>query len=233
MTRAADRDVLRRDLLAATLAQVPFEGWSARALAAGARDAGVAMGAARRAFPRGIADLVAFWGEQGDRRMLEMLADIDLDSMRVRERIATLVRLRLEVDAEHREALRLALGRAMLPGEAPHALGALWRRVDAMWRAAGDTATDYNYYTKRGLLAGVYASTLLYWLDDKSRGSAATWAFLDRRVAEVLKVPRALGKLKNCLPDTDVLLRAGGSRTVRGRSRKFGPAPFQRSASDG
>src|SRR3546814_12431444 len=59
---------------------------------------------------------------------------------------------------------------------------------------AGDRATDYNLYTKRALLAGGYSSTLLYWLNDRSEGFAATWAFLDRRIGEVLKVAGQLGK---------------------------------------
>jgi ubiquinone biosynthesis protein COQ9 len=71
----------------------------------------------------------------------------------------------------------------------------LYRTVDAIWYAAGDTATDFNFYTKRGLLAAVYSSTLLYWLDDTSEDSAKTWAFLDRRIAEVMKVPRMLSEL--------------------------------------
>ena len=106
----------------------------------------------------------------------------------------------------------MALTRAALPGNAPGALRALWRTVDAMWHAAGDTATDFNHYSKRGLLAGVYSSTLLYWLDDKSDGYAETWAFLDRRIADVLRVPRALGRLRDCLPDPGRLFRAFAQR---------------------
>ena len=77
-----------------------------------------------------------------------------------------------------------------------------------MWRAAGDTATDYNFYTKRALLAGVHASTLLYWLDDRSAGTAATWAFLERRIADVMRVPKALATLRKCVPDPERAFRA-------------------------
>lgn len=201
-------DAPRRRLLAATLPHVPFDGWTERALKAGAADLGVDWPVARRAFPGGVGAVLAFWNAECDRLMVEALAERDLDAMRVRERIACAVRLRLEPLAGHREALRLALTRAALPGNAPGALGALWRTVDAMWRAAGDTATDFNHYSKRGLLAGVYCSTLLYWLDDKSDGSAETWAFLDRRITDVLRVPRALGRLKQILPDPERLFRA-------------------------
>ena len=55
------------------------------------------------------------------------------------------------------------------------ALGAklMYRTVDAMWRAAGDTSTDFNFYTKRGILAGVYGSTAMRWFNDTSDGRKA------------------------------------------------------------
>ncbi|MCH9019003.1 MAG: COQ9 family protein, partial [Proteobacteria bacterium] len=155
----------------------------------------------------GVDAVLAYWAAESDRRMLAGLAKRDLESMRVRDRITAAVRVRLELNAKHREAIRMALTRAALPGRAPGAMRALWRTVDAMWRAAGDTATDYNFYTKRGLLVGVYASTLLYWLDDKSEGFDDTWAFLDRRIADVMRVPKAIGALKKCLPDPGRVLR--------------------------
>ena len=78
---------------------------------------------------------------------------------------------------------------------APLALKLLYRTVDAIWYAAGDNATDFNFYTKRALLAGVYSSTVLYWLNDKSAGCADSWSFLDRRIDEVMQVPKLLGRV--------------------------------------
>ena len=57
--------------------------------------------------------------------------------------------------------------------------------VDDIWHACGDTATDYNWYTKRGLLAAVYAATELFMITDYSPGYADTWQSLDRRLADV------------------------------------------------
>jgi ubiquinone biosynthesis protein COQ9 len=205
-------DPLRQRLLDATLPHVPFDGWSERALRAGAASANVKWPAVRRAFPGGAGDMLGFWNAEGDRQMIDALAEQDLGTMRIRERIATCVRLRIEPLSGHREALRLALTRAALPANAPVALRVLWRTVDAMWHAAGDTATDFNFYSKRGLLAGVYAATLLYWLDDTSEDYAETWAFLDRRIADVLKVPKATSRLKRLLPNPDRLFRAFAQR---------------------
>ena len=131
--------------------------------------------------------------------MLEGLARLDIGKMRVRDRIAQAVKARIGVLAAHREAARRMLSFLALPPNAPLAARLIWRTVDAIWYAAGDNATDFNYYTKRGLLAGVYATTLLFWLDDSSEDFTDTWAFLDRRIADVMKVPAYKARLKEAL----------------------------------
>lgn len=208
MTAERDRETLRDELLEATLDHVPFDGWTSLALRAGAADAGVDWPTAKRIFPGGVDDVLALWGKRSDRRMLDALAEVDVDAMRIRDRIAACVRLRIEPLEQHREAVRMAVARASLPQNAPAAARAVWRTVDAMWRAAGDRATDFNYYSKRGLLSGVYGSTLLYWLEDGSEGRAESWAFLDRRIADVMRVPRAMSRLRGLMPDPERLIRA-------------------------
>lgn len=206
-TALDDRDALADRLLDATLAQVPFEGWTGPALCAGAKDLGVDWPTAKRIFPGGIDDVLALWGVRNDQRMVASLDAVDLGAMRIRDRIAACVKIRLEAQEPHREALRAALSCAALPQNALAAARSLWRTVDAMWHAAGDTATDFNYYSKRGLLSGVYGSTLLFWLEDESEDRLDSWAFLDRRIANVMQVPRAMGRLKKFIPDPARLLR--------------------------
>ena len=185
----------KRALLEAMLPHVPFDGWTARSLALAVRDTGLDNGVALRAFPGGAADLLDFWVSETDAAMLRVLEGRDLAAMKVRERVRLAVMTRLELVAPHREAVRRALALEALPQHAPRALKQLYRTVDAIWYAAGDTATDYNFYTKRLLLAGVYGATLLHWLDDKSENFAGTAAFLDRRLADVMRIEKAKGKL--------------------------------------
>ncbi|WP_341702205.1 COQ9 family protein [Ferrovibrio sp.] len=194
----------KRALLEALLAHVPFDGWTARALAAAAKDCGHDAGLVARAFPEGAVDALDFWIAETDAAMLRALESRDLAGMKIRDRVRTAVLLRLELAAAHREAVRRALALEALPQHAPRALRQVYRTVDAIWYAAGDTATDFNFYTKRLLLAGVYSTTLLRWLDDRSEGFAATAAFLDRRLADVMRIEKAKGrlaKLAGRLPD--------------------------------
>ncbi len=184
----------RRSLLDAALRHVPFDGWTWTAIDAGARELGLDAGEAQRLFPGGPLELIRAFSSEADRHMLETLESLDLDAMKVREKVAAGVRARLEAVAAHREAVRSGLNFFALPQNAAAGLACLYRTVDAIWYAAGDKATDYNFYSKRALLGAVYSSTLLFWLNDKSEDYAATWAFLDRRISEVLQVAGRLGK---------------------------------------
>jgi ubiquinone biosynthesis protein COQ9 len=142
----------------------------------------------RRLFPRGGDDLLAQLERWADRRMLAQVELDALAAMRIRERIGTLVRARLEALAPHREAMRRAVAARLLPGNAMAGCASLWRTVDLMWSVAGDKADDYNYYTKRSLLAAVWTSTFLFWLEDRSDGMRDSWAFLDRRIGDVMQI---------------------------------------------
>ncbi|MBI3497819.1 MAG: COQ9 family protein [Proteobacteria bacterium] len=216
MTDAAS-ETLRDRLIEATLPHVPFDGWTLTALSRGAAALEISAAIAENAFPEGAADLVGHFVDLADRRMLEALASRNLALLKVRERIQTAIRLRLEAVAPHREAVKRAVGFLALPPYLGLAFKLLYRTVDAIWYAAGDTATDYNFYTKRALLAGVYAATLMYWLEDRSPGQADSWAFLERRLADVMKVPQTFGRIGRLFTELPDALRR--VRRAAGRSR--------------
>jgi len=209
MTDECDIWQLRDEIVDASLAHIPFDGWTMAALNRGATDIGLPASDAARAFPAGAIDAIEHHSRLADRRMLDALTD--LDTLPIRVRIATAVRTRLEQNAPHREAVRRACTMLALPTNAPMAARCLYRTVDAIWRAAGDTATDWNFYSKRALLAGVYSTTLIYWLDDRSEDLQETWAFLDRRIENVMQVPKLSGRLRELaerLPDIRRFFRA-------------------------
>ena len=207
MWRALPADETRDRLLQAALPHVPFDGWSEAALTAAAVDLGLEPADARHAFPGGPVALVTYHAAYADRRMEEALKESDVAAMRVRERIAHAVRLRLEQNAAHREAIRAALPILAQPANGPHALYSIYRTVDAIWFAVGDRTTDFGFYTKRALLAGVYLSTLLYWLNDSSENSNASWGFLDRRIADVMRIQTTRARFARFRPPGMGLLR--------------------------
>jgi len=219
MTRTPEMDALRDRILDAALPNVTFDGWTRKALVHGAVSAGLVAEDVDIAFPRGVRGAVEHWLRRADDAMVAALEAADLDSMRIRDRITFAVRTRLEQAAPRKEAVRRALAWLALPGNTGLAARSLYRTVDSIWWACGDRSTDFNFYSKRGLLAAVYSSTLLYWLDDGSEGQADSWAFLDRRIADVMRVPKLTGRLRELgerLPSPLRFMRA--LRRTRGAS---------------
>jgi ubiquinone biosynthesis protein COQ9 len=186
----------RRDaVLAALLPDVPFDGWTRAALAAAAARAGFAE-EELALFPGGPRDAIRWFSHWADRMMLETMATRRLEAMPLRERIALAVRTRLDLLRPHREAVRRALAVLALPQNAALGLRLLYDTVDAAWYAAGDAATDFSFYTKRAMLAGICAATTLYWLDDRSEGCAETAGFLDRRLRDAMVLPRVRARIE-------------------------------------
>ncbi|MGH7002522.1 MAG: COQ9 family protein, partial [Alphaproteobacteria bacterium] len=176
----------REAVVAATLPHVPFDGWTERALITGARSAGMEPSEAQRLFPRGPAEAVEVYSAMADRAMAEAVtaAAARDPALKARDKIALGMRARLDFTAPHKEAVRRATALLALPLNAPLALRLLYRTVDTLWYAAGDTATDFNHYTKRAILAAICSATFLYWFNDRSMDHAATLAFLERRLEE-------------------------------------------------
>ena len=122
--------------------------------------------------------------------MAAVLEESDIENMRIRDKITLAVRIRLEQNVEHREASRLALAYLLQPAHTGEAAASVWRTIDTIWYAIGDRSSDFNFYSKRGLLAAVYISTFFTWLNDDSKGFTKTWSFLDQRIADVMKGPK-------------------------------------------
>lgn len=188
---------LQQRVLDASLPHIPFDGWVMETIERGAKEIGLSAEDAHRAFPGGVLDALDFFNAEADRRMLETLSrDYTLSTMKIRERIATCVMVRLRGNLPYREAVRRGLAHYNMPWNAARGLKRLYATVDAMWKAAGDTSTDYNFYTKRLLLSKVYVSTLHVWLDDNSAELSDTEAFLRRRIENVMQIEKAKAKAK-------------------------------------
>lgn len=164
-----------------------FDGWSDAALAEAARAVGADLDVARLAFKDGAMGMIRAWIETVDMGMRSALPAETLAAMKIRERIRSLVQFRLDAAAGREEALRRALAVMAMPQNAAAALRSGWHSADVMWRLAGDTATDWNHYSKRAILASLYGATLAVWIDDDSEDKVATRAFLDRRIEGVMR----------------------------------------------
>lgn len=173
-----------------------FDGWGEGAVRSAAEEIGVDGDIALLALPGKPMGLIEAWVDSVDAEMGRRLPPETLGAMKIRVRITALVATRLEIMAKDREALRRALAIMAMPGNVLAATKLGWRSADRMWRLAGDTATDFNYYTKRMTLSAVYASTLSVFINDESDDFADTRAFLDRRIDNVMQFEKVKAQAK-------------------------------------
>jgi ubiquinone biosynthesis protein COQ9 len=130
--------------------------------------------------------------EWADAEMLKAADTKSFKNLRVREKIQAGVKAWFLAVAPYKSAAMLILRRVP-----PHkALKYLWISADRLWWAAGDNATDFNHYSKRTLLSGVMASTMVYWLNDNSAHHEKTWDFLQNRIEDIMKIGGVIGKIK-------------------------------------
>ena len=221
MPRKVDVDTLTPDqardaILDRALRAAAFDGWTDTMLAKAAEEAGLPAGADALYFPDGSVELIAYWSARMDAAAREQIEALDLQSMKVRERVTEAVAIRLDQIGRHDEAARRAQARLSLPDGLATAARQLWATADTLWRAVGDTSTDANFYSKRAVLSGVLASTAPIWLADTLPNKPEGRAFLDRRIANVMQFERvkaAVRRTTGDLPDPAGLLgrlRYGG-----------------------
>ena len=188
-------DELRLALAPAVADAAIFDGWRQEAVDNAALAHGVKPEVARIAFPGGAMDMIAAWIARIDADMAAALPAERLGNLPVRERIRSLVQFRLDALTGREEALRRALSIMAMPQNAARTARLSWASADRMWRLAGDSAADFNHYTKRATLAAVYAATLLAFAADESEGKAESRAFLDRRIGGIMRFEKAKARL--------------------------------------
>jgi ubiquinone biosynthesis protein COQ9 len=186
----------KEQLLDAALMHVPFDGWSEATFQAAIAEADIDPTVARAVCPRGSVDLAVAYHKRGDGLMIARMKSEDLSEMKFRDKIAAMVRFRLEVVTD-KEVVRRGTTLFALPQYAADGAKLVWGSSDAIWDALGDTSNDVNWYTKRATLSAVYSSTVLYWLGDTSDNHAETWSFLDRRIDNVMQIEKVKAQVNN------------------------------------
>jgi ubiquinone biosynthesis protein COQ9 len=211
----------RRNILDAALHLAPFEGWTSQMLANAVNDAKLPAGAEELYFPGGPLELIEFWNAECDAYVRDKLAELDIEKMRIRDKVTTGVLARFEAIGPHEDAARRAVARTALPDGLTMSPKILWAAADTIWRAIGDLSTDFNFYTKRTTLSAVISTSLAAWLADQEPEKQKAKAFLDARIENVMQFEKAKYQVKktlDVLPDPAEIIgkiRHGGRRRRR------------------
>lgn len=192
-----ENEAQKNHLCDAFLTHALFDGYTKKSAQKAFKDCDLHFDYFPILFPQGIDDMILHFSHMIDAKMLEELSKYDLKALKIRERIYQAVKTRLTLMSVHRKAMLSGLAYLSNPLRTSLSLKMLYQTVDEIWHWAGDQSTDYNFYTKRGLLAGVYTSTALCWMNDDSKDQIDTWSFLERRIDNVLKIGKTMNDMKN------------------------------------
>jgi ubiquinone biosynthesis protein COQ9 len=188
-------DEQKTQIFEQALKDIPFDGWSIEVFEKAATDLGFEKEIIPALFPKGNADILDFFATWTDEKMMESLSSVTIEDLKVRARIRIAVEKRIEILTPYKEVVQHSLKKLRTPNHARLSTSIMWRTSDFIWNWAGDEATDYNKYTKRGLLSGVIGSTFIYWLNDDSDDAEKTKKFLNNRIENVLFVGKNIGKV--------------------------------------
>lgn len=197
-----DLTAIKDRIVETMLPDVAVQGWSWEAAQVAALKAGLQDTMCKAVFPDGLNDVVAHFSDLIDRRMMAALDKVQ-PSVKIHDKIraALLTRFDLLESEESHKVMKATLSYWTVPFRVLQGQRVLWRSSDRIWQWAGDMATDYNRYTKRGLLSSILMGTTLVWLDDRSEGLQITKAFLDRRIENVMEIGKAIGTIRTSIPD--------------------------------
>lgn len=208
MTQLHDK---KQEVVDVVLSEVPFLGWNWQTVKESVTKCNLDQEYADILFPEGIDEIITIYIDRIDLEMKQVVETEEFQQLSIRNKIASLVKARFQVMEQSKVLSVATIKYLMMPHNVVLSNKLLFRTVDMMWRLIGDKSTDYNYYSKRMLLSAVYSSSLLYWMSDDSEGNERTNAFIDRRIADVMKI----GKLKSKYCSTDVLENIPFARLFR------------------
>ncbi|MEL6858744.1 MAG: COQ9 family protein [Pseudomonadota bacterium] len=197
---------LRDRWLDAMLPLAATRGWNTVTAKQAAREAEVSTDEQALAAPNGVNDLIDHFFDRAVNETLVQLAQSDLSALRTHERVAMGLKTWLEKLTPHKAAVGKAAAQGLLPWAAGAATRRIWRIADAIWEAAGDTATDYNRQTKRALLSAVIPPIVLYWLDHEDPEKVD--AFIARRLSGAMKIGQFGGRVIGPILDLASRVRA-------------------------
>lgn len=204
-------DVTEQRLLDAALILLAEHGrWDAALVAKAGAEIGLSAAETELLVPNGARDLAALLIRRHDAAAAKTLAQVDATSLKIRERIYHAVAERIEAAMADDLAVRKASVFLASPGNAGLLGRLLWATADMIWRWAGDTAVDFNHYSKRAILSGVIASTLGVRL---AQGEDAARRHLTRSIDAVMQFEKFKARTKF---DPE-----GLARTVAGVAARF------------
>jgi ubiquinone biosynthesis protein COQ9 len=152
-------------------------------------------------FPQGNIDLIKFALEQLNNDLEVYCRQIDLIRLPIHKRIRKVLLSKISLMNKDKSFYRTIFLNLLIPKKNFSLSIQLYNSVDQLWFIAGDSSTDFNFYTKRLILSGIYSRVMLFFFNNNNQEELES--ILDESLKRVSKIPEIKSKLKifkNFLP---------------------------------
>jgi ubiquinone biosynthesis protein COQ9 len=168
--------------------------WSKEMIAGAEINCGLADGYHHVIFPGGMQEMLVEFENWQDRLMLEMIEKSG-KPQKVREQIARALEIRL-MELLPKTALINHSAAFALPQNFLIANQAAMKSCDLIWKNAGDRSSDFNYYTKRGLLFPVYLGARAFYFADNSKNHQDSRQFIKNALDNIVNIASLKNRIR-------------------------------------
>jgi ubiquinone biosynthesis protein COQ9 len=184
----AKTQTIREQIALQALEHAALDGWNNGALGLAAEDLGHDHSMAEILFPEGESEAIDLICQHFDGLMVNDFMAKHKNEKSITKRIELMIMCRLQAYEDYKKGVENTILHLMKPQNAVSGQKHLWRTLDIIWNIAGkDVTTDYNYYTKRGLLEFAYLQTIRFWHHDESENLVETQSFLREKLQSIVK----------------------------------------------
>ena len=185
----------RVKILSSAKKHIPFDGWNEKIFSTVANDLKIPIGEIHALFSNNYIDLLKLYLDDSENRMLKDSKKINFSNMKISKKIYEIIVFRIKKNLNNKQLIRKTFIALSHPKNSLLGMSSLYKTIDNIWFVAGDDSSDFNYYTKRLILAGIYTSVLLFWLNDDSKDLKKTENFLKKQLKKTLFI----GKIKKSI----------------------------------
>ena len=145
-------------------------------------------------FPEGNVDLIKFALEQLNIELEDYCKKIDLIRIPTHKRIKKVLLSKIFLMNKDKLFYKTISLNLLIPKRYFSLPKQLYKSVDQIWFISGDSSVDFNFYTKRLILSGIYSRIMLFFFNNDDQ--VGLEKILDEDLKRVSKIPEIKSKLK-------------------------------------
>ena len=168
--------------------------WDEKSLSLISKKTNISANEINLLFPNAFFDLIIFSLDQINIELERKFQTYNILRFPLHLRIKKILMHKFNLMNKNKKFYNKIFFNLLLPSKNQFKLKQLYKSVDIIWYIAADNSTDFNFYTKRMILAGIYIRLMLFFFNNNDLIKLEE--LLDKDLKRVLKIPKLKAKFK-------------------------------------